>query len=80
LPSLPIDGGEEGRERRYGRNRNNKSNKFDDRYGGELKEDEWETVADVDIYRCLHSGGSLHRQGYRRALDIKAEELMRGKE
>ncbi|KAL7476732.1 hypothetical protein ACHAW6_002568 [Cyclotella cf. meneghiniana] len=29
--------------------------------GGE----EEELVADVDIYRCLHSGGSLHRRGYR---------------
>ncbi len=24
-----------------------------------------EVVADVDLYRCLHSGGSLHRRGYR---------------
>lgn len=28
-------------------------------------EEEEELVADVDIYRCLHSGGSLHRRGYR---------------
>ena len=27
--------------------------------------DEEDLVADVDIYRCLHSGGSLHRRGYR---------------
>lgn len=27
--------------------------------------EELELVADVDIYRCLHSGGSLHRRGYR---------------
>ena len=68
-----VDGGEGGRQRRYGKNRNNKSNKFDDRYGVALnKGDEWETVADVDIYRCLHSGGSLHRRGYRRALDNKS--------
>jgi hypothetical protein len=31
--------------------------------------DEWEIVTDVDLYRCLHSGGSLHRRGYRRLLD-----------
>lgn len=30
-------------------------------------EGEEELVADVDIYRCLHSGGSLHRRGYRSA-------------
>ncbi|KAL3765928.1 hypothetical protein ACHAW5_003896 [Stephanodiscus triporus] len=43
----------------------------DDRRGGRAirgddAEDERETVADVDLYRCLHSGGSLHRRGYRR--------------
>lgn len=27
--------------------------------------EEDESVADVDLYRCLHSGGSLHRRGYR---------------
>lgn len=66
-----VDSGEDrdsrGRQRVYRRNRNK-----DDRYVGVLKEDEWETVADVDLYRCLHSGGSLHRRGYRRVLDNKS--------
>ena len=51
-------GGDEGRrgvQRGY---------KNDERYYGGVF-DELETVADVDLYRCLHSGGSLHRQGYR---------------
>lgn len=29
-------------------------------------EEEESLVADVDIYRCLHSGGSAHRRGYRK--------------
>jgi putative N6-adenine-specific DNA methylase len=29
-------------------------------------EEEENLVADVDIYRCLHSGGSAHRRGYRK--------------
>ena len=29
-------------------------------------EEEDSLVADVDIYRCLHSGGSAHRRGYRK--------------
>ncbi|KAL3784304.1 hypothetical protein HJC23_004968 [Cyclotella cryptica] len=31
----------------------------------EQEEEEEGLVADVDIYRCLHSGGSLHKRGYR---------------
>ena len=29
------------------------------------REEEVDIVADVDLYRCLHSGGSLHKRGYR---------------
>jgi putative N6-adenine-specific DNA methylase len=29
-------------------------------------EEEQTLVADVDIYRCLHAGGSAHRRGYRK--------------
>ncbi len=32
---------------------------------GTIYDEEEEVVADVDLYRCLHSGGSLHRRGYR---------------
>ena len=32
---------------------------------GTTYNEEEEVVADVDLYRCLHSGGSLHRRGYR---------------
>jgi 23S rRNA G2445 N2-methylase RlmL len=56
-------GGGGGRRQQRGYNRNN-SNK-DDIY-------ERETVTDVDLYRCLHSSGSLHRRGYRRVLDNKS--------
>ncbi len=34
----------------------------------------WETVADVDLYRGLHSGGSLHRRGYRREGSVESGE------
>ena len=52
-----------GRRVEYG---NNQQNGRDRRgsYGSIYDEDE-EVVADVDLYRCLHSGGSLHRRGYR---------------
>ncbi|KAL7548137.1 hypothetical protein ACHAWF_011434 [Thalassiosira exigua] len=44
---------------------------------------EEEFVADVDLYRCLHSAGSLHRRGYRQAnLDFgweEGEQELRGK-
>ena len=44
------------------------------RYGEEEEEQE-EKVADVDLYRILHAGGSLHRRGYRQAnVDASWEE------
>jgi len=34
----------------------------------------WEgQVADVDLYRTLHAGGSLHRRGYRRIVDSTSD-------
>jgi len=51
-------GGRDWRDGRRGRQRN------EDSYGS-YEEDEF--VADVDLYRVLHSGGSLHRRGYRKA-------------
>jgi putative N6-adenine-specific DNA methylase len=51
---------EQGRDRsREGRGRGNEREHY--------HSEEEELVADVDIYRCLHSGGSLHRRGYRSA-------------
>lgn len=42
---------------------------------GTIYDEEEEVVADVDLYRCLHSGGSLHRRGYRvDNLDIADED------
>ena len=44
----------------------------DVRYG---EEEEEEMVADVDLYRVLHAGGSLHRRGYRQSnTDARWEE------
>jgi len=46
----------------------------DNRKGGrnydETSYREEESVADADLYRVLHSGGSLHRRGYRQGVDV----------
>ena len=36
------------------------------RRDGFESDEEEDLVADVDLYRCLHSGGSAHRRGYRK--------------
>lgn len=48
--------------RRGGRRNNNSYYEDGDDFSSEM-------VADVDLYRCLHSNGSLHRRGYRRGGD-----------
>ena len=40
-------------------------------------DEEEEYVADVDLYRCLHSGGSLHRRGYRQVRDEEEAPIHR---
>ena len=47
------------RSRGGGRGVRNDYNSYD------TQEDDEMGVADVDVYRCLHSQGSLHRRGYR---------------
>ena len=39
-------------------------------------EEEENLVADVDIYRCLHSGGSAHRRGYRKMVSNDSEDAV----
>ena len=54
--------------RRGRRGRGGYNNDYDER-----EEDDDNMVADVDLYRVLHSGGSLHRRGYRQGNDSTEE-------
>ena len=67
-PDVPLVAVVRGRPARGVRDRRRGGRQRRDDDGGAGEEDE-DLVADVDLYRCLHAGGSLHRRGYRQADD-----------
>eukprot|EP00578_Thalassiosira_sp_NH16_P004313 CAMPEP_0181132890 /NCGR_PEP_ID=MMETSP1071-20121207/31242_1 /TAXON_ID=35127 /ORGANISM="Thalassiosira sp., Strain NH16" /LENGTH=618 /DNA_ID=CAMNT_0023219265 /DNA_START=77 /DNA_END=1933 /DNA_ORIENTATION=- len=64
-PDVPLIVVLKGRRVDDGRRRDWKDRRGGSRDNGQSYIEEEEIVADVDIYRCLHPGGSLHRRGYR---------------
>jgi len=61
-PDVPLVVVLKGRRLNNGRTRGGRGGRND--YNYDTQEDEM-GVADVDVYRCLHAQGSLHRRGYR---------------
>jgi len=61
-PDVPLVVVLKGRRLNSGRTRGGRGGRND--YNYDTQEDEM-GVADVELYRCLHTQGSLHRRGYR---------------
>ena len=54
----------------HGREKYKDFDRKNERSNSDRFEQDEELLADVDIYRCLHSGGSLHRRGYRGSSNV----------